>query len=196
MLLTSCHSGPSSCGRWNKTLWNGAQSQLMRTKHMDGLIRGESRWLCFFRWPADWLMMWVLAGDLLMGCLMRVDYTVCLSPSLHASHDNRVSVTPFNPITPTWSDTNSITAFLLATRSSLFPWFPDTHSVTSGLFFIAWWAGGLYEAVSLLLFFFLSFTETSSVFHPSSRSSVSRLSRENSEPLISKRQSDTPNLFL
>lgn len=82
----------------------------------------------------------VFAGDLLMCCLMRVDYTVWLSPSLRASHDNRVSVTPFNPITPTWSDTNGMTPFLLSARPSPFPWFPDTHSVTSG--------GGVYSSIS------------------------------------------------
>jgi len=148
LLLTPCHSSQIRFGRWTtahwrKRLWNRARSWPMRTKHMDKLIRGESRWLCFFRCPADWLMMWVLAGDLLMGWLMSLDYTVCLSSSLHVSHDNRVSVTPFNSISPTWFDTGSITPFLLSTHLSLLPQFPDTHSVTSGLFFIAWWAGGL-----------------------------------------------------
>lgn len=175
-----------SCGGWTRTrrrkntLLNVSPSRWGRNKW----TRGESRLFCFFGWPADWLMMWVLAGDLLMGCLMRIDYTVWLSPSLHASHDNRVSVTPFNPITPTWSDTNSITPFLPSTRSSLFPWLPVTHSVTGGLylfiFFIAWWAGSLKQALSLFLVSCLALKPR--LFYLSSVSSLFR-----SEPLKTKR---------
>lgn len=84
-----------------------------------------------------------------MGYLMWLDYTVCLLPSLYAFHDNRVSVTLLNPITPTWSDTNSITYFLLSTHLSLFLWFPGTHSVTSGLFFYS-----LMSCKSCLFFYF------------------------------------------
>lgn len=70
---------------------------MMKTKHMDKLITGPSRWLCLFPWPADWLMMWVLAGDLLMGhclitqCSCRHHYlhpmiTVSVSRHLILSH--------------------------------------------------------------------------------------------------------------
>lgn len=167
MLLLLCHSCQIRCSRSTRARWNESQPRLMGTKHMGKQIRGESRCVCSFRWPADWLIMWVLAGDLLMGCLMRVDYTAWLSPSLHASHDNSVSVTPFNPITPTRSDTNSITPFLLCTRSSLLPWFSDTHSVT-GLFFyslMSWMSAAgcislppfcLLSFNSLVCFFFLA----------------------------------------
>lgn len=54
----------------------------------------------------DWSLMneqrgQVLAGDSLMCSLMRADDTAWLSPSLRKSHDNGVSVTSFDPVTPT-----------------------------------------------------------------------------------------------
>lgn len=87
-----------------------------------------------------------------MCCLMRVDYTVWLSAALHASHDNRVSVAPFNPITPTWSDTNSITPSFLSTHSFPFPlifWYSFCHQWG---FFIAW------LVIGLAILFFLTFS--------------------------------------
>lgn len=144
MLLTPSGSCQISCGRRDlreeDSLSNEAQSQVTSTKHMVKLIRSESRCVRSFRWPADLLIMWVLAGDLLMSCLMRLDCTVRLSSSLHASHDTSVSVTPFNPITPTWSDTNSITSFLLLhllASPLLISWYSSCHQ--SGFYSLMSW---------------------------------------------------------
>lgn len=116
-----------------QTLWNGAQSHLMRTQTYGRADKRRNRvimllqmtcWLVndvsVSRWFANVLAWW---GQI----------TPCgTSPSLHASHDSRVSVTPFNPITPTWSDTNSITALflLLSTRLVSLPlicWYSFCH---------------------------------------------------------------------
>lgn len=105
-------------------------------------------------------MMWVLAGDLLMGCLMRLDYSVWLSPPLHASHDNRVSVTSFNPITPTWSDTNSITPFLLSTSLGSLPlifWYSFCHQRSVFYSLMSW--KSVVSSISLPLSFFVFFSD-------------------------------------
>lgn len=109
-----------------------------------------------------------------MCCLMRRDYTVWLSPS---SHDNRVTVAPFNPIAPTWPETNnSRTPYLptsfLSARSSPVPQLPDTR-VTVFSFFIAQLQS---LAAPLLLFSSLLLLSHTSV--SVSVSSVFWLSRE------------------
>lgn len=105
-----------------------------------------------------------------------------LSSSLHASHDKSVSVTPFNPITPTWSDTNSITSFLLLhlfASPLLISWYSSCHQ--SGFYSLMSWKT---VASGIALPPFLSFIET--VFHLSLLYSGFWLCWENSEPLIIK----------
>lgn len=121
---------------------------------MDGLIRGVSRWFCSYRWPADWLMVWVLAGDSLMGCPMRLDYSMCLSPSLHASPDSRVSVTPFDPIMPTHSDTKTIT-FPPTLSSPLVSSYSFCHQ--QGDFYSLMSSGSVADGLSSPLFCLSSF---------------------------------------
>lgn len=105
-----------------------------------------------------------------------------LSSSLHASHDKSVSVTPFNPITPTWSDTNSITSFLLLhlfASPLLISWYSSCHQ--SGFYSLMSWKT---VASGIALPPFLSFIET--VFHLSLLYSGFWLCWENSKPLIIK----------
>lgn len=184
MLFNPDRSCRISCGRWmrntleKKTWSKGAHSRLTRTKHMNKLITGESRWLCVFGWPADWLMMWVLAGDLLMGLLpdegrlhyMRPMITVSVSDHLILSHQQ---------------DLTQIHNTLASLHSSLLPWCHDTHSVTGSLFIflMAWWAARRYQGVSLSLCLSLLLKPCPSfIFHPSVLSSGSA-GRTQSEPL-------------
>lgn len=124
------------------------------------------------------------------------------SPSLHASHDSRVSVTPFNPITPTWSDTNSITALflLLSTRLVSLPlicWYSFCHQRSVFFSILMSWkavAGSFFPPFFLFCLPLKNHPCLSSFISLASVFSAQR--GKNQKTLINECQSAAPDLFL